>query len=317
MVSKEKFERFRLSHILSDVEQISSYEYYGEVWDAEVYGFTECLITNDSFKSTKILSLDLTDLKDEDIQLIFLQLELNLEELLKDSGIRKIQEDGKVEVIQHLVLDKEGYYILLKSDSLGKIAHCIIFSFIPHDIQNRFQSKPDLNLTNFALDIIVKQKPLYQGVIPYSLFEKLKLEYFLDYDFIKNYSGENKLFYGFGEKCKFLGINWIEDAVGFSSFKYLPKQRDKLRYISVDFDDFEPRKLKLLLNLLGLNLTKGLNKDEVSTILKVAQSNIKQHGDDHFFVDYKLRSSSDEFYFIVCYFSKVYGLKSFDITNYL
>lgn len=37
MISKEKFEKFRLKPIIDKVEQVSSYEYYGEIWDGEVY----------------------------------------------------------------------------------------------------------------------------------------------------------------------------------------------------------------------------------------------------------------------------------------
>lgn len=316
MISKEKFAKFRLNSIIDAVEQITSYEYDGEIWNAEVYGFTECLFTRDSLESTKIVSLDLEDLKGNVIDSIFLQLELNPEEILKDSSIRKIQEGDENEIVRHLLLDSEGYYIFLKYDH-KKIVYCSIFSFIPEDVQNKFKSKPDEHLTESALTALLEERSSYHGILPYSIFEKLQLKYFLDYGFIENYPGENELFYGFGEKSKSMGITWIEDAVGFSSFKYLPKEKDKLRFISVDFDDFEPVKLKLLLNLLGLNLEKGRNKYKVNSILGVTPFYVQEHGDEFFFLDYKVQSSDNEEYFVQCYFSKVDGLKSFDLTNHL
>jgi len=316
MISIEAFSKFRLKNLINDVETVKGFEYYGKIWTAELDGFTQCLFTGGKNSATKVVTLDVFDLGDEVLNKILTLLDLDISQILTDANVLKVETKSEMGFSVDLILDNI-YHLNLNYNEARVLNYISIHSFIPKDVLDKFKPKPDPKIVENELNKLILEKEKNPGILNYDLFSKLKLEYFLDYDFIENYPKEIQLFYTFGDKEYYKKKNWIGDAIGFSSFLYLPKDLNTLKLLCVHFADFEPSKLNILMNLVGLDLSQGMKLTAINSLLNSEPLRSQNYGENHIFYDYQIFSNKNEEYYLECYYSINDGLVSFDLTNFL
>lgn len=316
MISIEEFSKFRLKNIFIDIETVKGFEYYDQIWSAEIDGFTQCLFTGSKNPITKVVCLDVLDLSSEKLNQILTILELDIIQIVTDANVLKVESKTEMGFSIDIIIENI-FHLNLNYNKAKVLNYISIHSFIPKDVLDKFKPKPDPKIVENELNKLILEKGNYSGILTYDLFSKLKLEYFLDYDFIANYPRENQLFYSFGDKEYYKKKNWIGDAIGLSRFLYLPKDLKTLRLLCVHFANFEPSKLNLLMNLVGLDLSQGLKLTEINSILNSEPLRSQNYGENHIFYDYQVYSNKNEEYFLECYYSINDGLVSFDLTNFL
>ncbi len=316
MISLKEFSKFRLKNIFNDIETVKGFEYYDQIWNAEIEGFTQCLFTGSKNPITKVVCLDVLDLSSEKLNQILSILELDISLIVTEANVLKVESKTELGFSVDIIIENI-YHLNLNYNEAKVLNYISIHSFIPKDVLDKFKPKPNPKIVENELNKLILEKGNYSGILNYDLFSKLKLEYFLDYDFIANYPRENQLFYTFGEKQNYKNKNWIGDAIGFSCFLYLPKDLKTLKLLSVHFADFEPSKLNILMNLVGLDLSQGLKLADINSILNSEPLRYQTYGDNHIFYDYKIFSNNNEEYYLECYYSINDGLVSFDLTNFL
>ena len=91
MISLKEFSKFRLKNIFNDIETVKGFEYYDQIWNAEIEGFTQCLFTGSKNPITKVVCLDVLDLSSEKLNQILSILELDISLIVTEANVLKVE----------------------------------------------------------------------------------------------------------------------------------------------------------------------------------------------------------------------------------
>ena len=116
IISHKEFEKFRLKNFVNrpkEIVKLSDWEFMGDTWKGEAIGFTECLSLKREARKTKSLSLNFSDLSQEELSKIFQYLKLPISNGMTLNEIEDIL--GKPINIEIFVDDRKTYEFIIGS----------------------------------------------------------------------------------------------------------------------------------------------------------------------------------------------------------